>query len=242
MLNREQQDIAYQIVRSVRDGRVTKSNGTRQLQHKLGLKNTSAGYMIYVYLHMVEGLQFKRALASSDTEYFLERISADESLETLTLAVRALRFHIEYREGMGVTQHANRKILQKYESLIRQMTSVVNVQAISINELNQQFLHQVQASQQETAETNLGPKNTTQSVYVYQRNPDVVAEVLLRASGFCEHCLSKAPFLRRTDGTPYLEVHHLIPLADGGEDTIDNAIALCPNCHRSQHFGAVPAL
>jgi hypothetical protein len=112
MLNEEQQEIAYQIARSVRDGRVTKSNGTLQIQHELGLKNSSAGYMIYVYLHMVEGLQYKRALNSSDTEYFLERIGADEGLETLTLAVRALRLHIEYREGTGVTQHANRQILQ----------------------------------------------------------------------------------------------------------------------------------
>lgn len=71
----------------------------------------------------------------------------------------------------------------------------------------------------------------------YKRNADVVAEVLERASGICERCGMDAPFVRVLDGTPYLEVHHKIRLADGGEDTIENAIAVCPNCHRELHYG-----
>lgn len=30
---------------------------------------------------------------------------------------------------------------------------------------------------------------------------------------------------------PYVEVHHIIPEADGGEDTEENAAPLCPWCH-----------
>ncbi|MGG2093484.1 HNH endonuclease signature motif containing protein [Bacillus sp. S13(2024)] len=71
----------------------------------------------------------------------------------------------------------------------------------------------------------------------YRRNPDVVAEVLERAKGICEYCHQPAPFIRVSDGTPYLEVHHVLPLAEGGEDTVTNAVAICPNCHRKAHFG-----
>jgi hypothetical protein len=71
----------------------------------------------------------------------------------------------------------------------------------------------------------------------FLRNADVIAEVLLRAAGTCELCKSPAPFVRQSDGSPYLEVHHRIRLADGGEDTVDNAIAICPNCHRRAHYG-----
>ncbi|MDF2534444.1 MAG: nuclease [Bacillales bacterium] len=71
----------------------------------------------------------------------------------------------------------------------------------------------------------------------YKRNPDVVAEVLKRANGICEDCGNEAPFLRASDGTPYLEVHHVVPLSQDGDDTVDNAKALCPNCHRKAHFG-----
>ena len=72
---------------------------------------------------------------------------------------------------------------------------------------------------------------------VFYRNPDVVAEVLYRAEGICAKCQNPAPFNRKMDNTPYLEVHHIIHLADGGEDTIENTEALCPNCHRHRHFG-----
>lgn len=75
----------------------------------------------------------------------------------------------------------------------------------------------------------------------FLRNPDVVAEVLEAAEGKCGHCGEPAPFLRNGTGTPYLEVHHKVPLAQGGDDTVDNAIAVCPNCHRWFHYGQASA-
>jgi len=71
----------------------------------------------------------------------------------------------------------------------------------------------------------------------YKRNPDVVAEVLERAAGVCECCNKPAPFKKSKDKSPYLEVHHIIFLAKGGDDTVENAEALCPNCHRRKHYG-----
>lgn len=75
------------------------------------------------------------------------------------------------------------------------------------------------------------------STVVFIRNPDVVAEVLAQAKGVCSLCNQKAPFTRKKDQTPYLEVHHRKRLADGGADTVANAIAICPNCHRKAHHG-----
>lgn len=81
------------------------------------------------------------------------------------------------------------------------------------------------------------PRRLTVTTTAFARNPDVVAEVLIRARGNCELCHAAAPFSRRSDASPYLEVHHLIRLADGGEDAVSNAVAVCPNCHRREHFG-----
>jgi 5-methylcytosine-specific restriction protein A len=72
--------------------------------------------------------------------------------------------------------------------------------------------------------------------FVYNRDPKVVAFVEERAQGKCELCRSAAPF-NRPDGTPFLEVHHVIPISEGGEDTPENTAALCPNCHRACHYG-----
>lgn len=81
------------------------------------------------------------------------------------------------------------------------------------------------------------PEKIEVTTYRFIRNANVIVEVLNRANGICENCKSEAPFLRSKDNTPYLEVHHIKKLADGGEDTVENAIALCPNCHRQLHFG-----
>ena len=74
-------------------------------------------------------------------------------------------------------------------------------------------------------------------VKVYLRNPDIVAEARYLAKGKCGGCGNPAPFNQATNGNPYLEVHHKIPLAKGGADSMDNVIALCPNCHRKAHYG-----
>jgi len=57
---------------------------------------------------------------------------------------------------------------------------------------------------------------------------------LKRASGICEGCNSAAPFQGKHG--PFLEVHHLTRLSDGGPDHPKNVIAICPNCHRRAHF------
>jgi len=75
--------------------------------------------------------------------------------------------------------------------------------------------------------------------YTYKRNPDIVAEALARASGKCERCKNKAPFVRASDNSPYLEVHHVKSLVNGGEDSLENVMAICPNCHREMHFGTI---
>ena len=33
-----------------------------------------------------------------------------------------------------------------------------------------------------------------------------------------------------------METHHIEWLSKGGSDTIDNTVALCPNCHRKMHI------
>ncbi|MFT8309366.1 HNH endonuclease signature motif containing protein [Acetobacter malorum] len=71
-------------------------------------------------------------------------------------------------------------------------------------------------------------------VYRFVRNPYVVAWVLQQSDGNCEACGATAPFLAE-DGLPFLEVHHVRPLSEGGPDNVDNAAALCPNCHRRLH-------
>ena len=80
------------------------------------------------------------------------------------------------------------------------------------------------------------PASTVTSVTQFNRDPAVKAWVLEAAGGICESCGEEAPFFDMS-GNPFLEVHHARRLADGGSDTAENAVAVCPNCHRELHFG-----
>ena len=81
------------------------------------------------------------------------------------------------------------------------------------------------------------PERGVMTVAAFARSPAVVAWVLKSANGRCEACGGQAPFVK-DDGVAFLEVHHLLRLADGGPDTVDNAVAACPNCHRALHLAA----
>ena len=69
----------------------------------------------------------------------------------------------------------------------------------------------------------------------YYRNQYVVEYVRRRANGSCELCNNEGPFVVG-DGLPFLEVHHVKWLSEGGDDTTENTVALCPNCHRKMHL------
>jgi 5-methylcytosine-specific restriction enzyme A len=63
-----------------------------------------------------------------------------------------------------------------------------------------------------------------------------LAEYVKRqAQGHCDLCERPAPFTNQ-DQKPYLECHHVIWLSQNGLDTLDNLVALCPNCHRKMHI------
>jgi hypothetical protein len=83
----------------------------------------------------------------------------------------------------------------------------------------------------------INPLRTTRSVELIERKPLVKAWVLREANGVCELCEQIGPFMD-SDGQPFLEVHHIKPLSENGEDSVRNAVALCPNCHRRCHYGS----
>lgn len=68
----------------------------------------------------------------------------------------------------------------------------------------------------------------------YYRDEAVKEYARVRANGVCQLCDQPAPFTVNKE--PFLEVHHIEWLANGGPDTVDNVVALCPNCHRKMHM------
>ena len=69
----------------------------------------------------------------------------------------------------------------------------------------------------------------------YERNVWVAELAKRLAKGQCQLCLQPAPF-KNAKGEPYLETHHIVWLSKGGDDTAENTVALCPNCHKKMHI------
>ncbi len=78
------------------------------------------------------------------------------------------------------------------------------------------------------------PKEIVSTSVKRVRNPYIAEYSKKRANGICQLCGNKAPFTK-PDGEPYLESHHIVWLSNGGPDSIENTVALCPNCHRKMH-------
>lgn len=95
--------------------------------------------------------------------------------------------------------------------------------------LNNEMLAQ-RAKESQSEKTSVRNAVTT----TYERNAYVSEYAKRRANGICQLCEREAPF-KNKDGEPYLETHHIEWLSRGGTDTIDNTVALCPNCHRKMH-------
>ncbi|MHA1974866.1 MAG: HNH endonuclease [Candidatus Hodarchaeales archaeon] len=86
------------------------------------------------------------------------------------------------------------------------------------------------------AASTKSPKTRQQQAHeTYQRSKAIRDYAIRRANGTCEACGNKAPFIT-TQNRPYLEVHHIKRLTDGGPDHPEWVAAICPNCHREAHY------
>jgi hypothetical protein len=79
------------------------------------------------------------------------------------------------------------------------------------------------------------PQQFFQRSPMFVRNAAVKEYVKRLAAVFCDLCEQAAPFKTQKGGA-YLESHHIVWLAHGGEDSVRNSVALCPNCHRRMHI------
>lgn len=230
---------AYAVAKRVYEGEISTTLGARVLHKDHGLNINSARDFIEDYKALLKGKLFQRAMSAPAMSYFLSQIEADHGRNALRTAILALLKHITYYESIsGTNLRKMRRVFADFSSKLDQSFEYEQFQenfelAVEVARTRSEIerMERLQAAPVQA-------QQMTALITVYVRNPYVVAAVLDRARGNCERCGKEAPFVRAKDGTPYLEVHHKIRLADNGEDTVNNAIALCPNCHRELHYGS----
>lgn len=231
----------YEISKSVYQARQGKEAGAKELRSKYGMNIGSARDYIRAFACLMDGLLFTRTINAAGAKHYLSKISEDFGDPKLQIAINSLKSHIEYYEPTAKTTcTALRKIVSEFESHMLPLDIEVHHKAFE-KAVQKALTDPSSVRKARLKDTPEVPKKITVTSSYFLRSQDVVAEVLLRAAGMCERCKNSAPFMRKSDNTPYLEVHHVVHLAQGGRDTVENAVALCPNCHRRSHFGTVDA-
>jgi 5-methylcytosine-specific restriction protein A len=230
---------AYSIARRVYEQKLKREDGARALHASNSVNLNSAKDFIDAYKHLRRGESFQRTLSQTDMDFYLENIYANYGVSALQTALHSLWLHIAYYERThgGKSMRSLRRVAGKYQSIAGAPEELARVSTEFDKAVGKSLSDTTARRRKRLKRAPKKPPRVPIIILGFARNPDVVAEVTMRAKGKCEGCKEKAPFLRRKDGTPYLEVHHIQQLADEGEDTVRNAIALCPNCHRERHYG-----
>jgi predicted HNH restriction endonuclease len=81
------------------------------------------------------------------------------------------------------------------------------------------------------------PRRLVATSSTFERDARVRAKAIIRANHRCEVPGCTWTGFHKPDRMPFIEVHHIQPLAEGGEDTPENAVAVCPGHHRELHHG-----
>lgn len=229
---------AFTYASDVFDGKIAPGVAAKTLAEDTGLNASSARDFFAQFRRMLAGAVFKRSQSAEALEYFLPTILLTRGREAADNALSATWKHIAYYESLDGT-HLNRlrAVASAFQASLHGTQSVHVVESAFMAAVAKSKNDSHAERQARLEKANPVPTTQIVTTIVFRRNPDVVAAVLARAKGICEGCLKPAPFIRRTDNSPFLEVHHRKQLADQGHDTVANAIALCPNCHRNAHHG-----
>ena len=70
----------------------------------------------------------------------------------------------------------------------------------------------------------------------FERDPAIRAFAKLRSGYRCEMPDCDYLGFEKPNGETYIEVHHIVSLANEGGDVINNVVAVCPNCHKMAHY------
>jgi len=224
---------AYALAQQVLQGSLSQAEAEKTLTARYDLGDRVALGYIGNYLSMKLGAPKVRSTIAADGWRFLLDQFEKEGMFALQRALSVLWEHIEYLHG---PEPKLRKVHADYIGKVAQHIEG-DPSATLAEQIAASLRDGDEARRRRLDVAPVYPEAVLIVTRAFRRNADVIAEVLVQAAGVCQRCAREAPF-KRLDGTPYLEVHHLTPLAQGGTDTVANAIALCPNCHRELHYGS----
>lgn len=167
------------------------------------------------------------------SENLLDRLNRDDGKDFVRVNVLCRAFDMGMKNLIIIFQSEGLEVKPDINSRVKKEV-LLNLIAPNIDFSDQnknQVLVELEEKINDSEETIY-----TKSVVLNQfiRSEQIRQYAKIRANGICELCEKDAPFKDKY-GKPYLESNHIIYLSKGGNDSINNVAALCPNCHRKIH-------
>lgn len=229
--------LAFKVANEVYNKRMGHTEGRKWLSTHGGFNNNTAGDLIADFRYLMEGESFERTLNGFYATYFLEHIYEMYGRNRLQQALRSLQQHINYYEGHYRTNmHTMRGIILRFDELLT-MTEEDTVE-------------------QEVVECEVESNSVTKDellarIRLLERDDNLVVEIrglaLKRKNWIIglikklrEHrCQVCGTQIAKKGGGYYIEAAHITPKAEGGQETLDNIVILCPNHHKMFDWGEV---
>jgi len=184
-------------------------------QNKTLLESNTNGITVYLFeVFKQHQYTYQGVVKLADEPYFDKQ--PDENLKARRVCV----FPLKLVQGIPIKMNSLQTLKRKSNSIFKLYKSLSN------KELKKLI---------EEPDTNHSNNRSLSIISRPIRRENVILYTLKRANGICQLCNQPAPFLNK-NGIPFLEVHHIDFLSEGGSDTIYNTVALCPNCHRKMHI------
>ena len=205
------------------------------------MKSIESGDCIYIYLSSpVKEIRYKCIVEDADVTEEGEKGQRDEDNKYLSL-YPLIRYssnnHLAYHD---LKAHGLKSRVESAQRLSEEVTTYIH-EVEAVGDLPEEIMGSFDNHKNDyiyrraQKDSCLSPRRRNAEVVEYVRSPNVARFARHRANGNCQLCGQKAPFIDK-NGLPYLEVHHVVWLSQGGSDAIDNVVALCPNCHRKMHI------
>lgn len=92
---------AYEIAKKVYSGRITRSEGKKEINKVTGMNEGSAQDLITIFLAMMNGEKYKRTFNNDTNKFLLESIRKDFGENFFLNAINAVQKHIDYYSTLG---------------------------------------------------------------------------------------------------------------------------------------------
>lgn len=165
-------------------------------------------------------------------------------------SIESFRYEANALPSAQTVEHHLDQLLEHYERLIHVAGPSLET-LVPVTEQEYQKAAQEAAAPSSQQQAPTPPQDTpkekpaaiqTSAGKAYPRDPKVAGDALAAAQYRCEVDPQHPTFTSHAKKRPYIEAHHLVPMALQEQfptslDVAANVVGLCPHCHKLLHLG-----